>query len=133
MLVGVFLSDSSLLRRFPMTTSNQETNRGINSWALALAVGFIALAMLAVGCGSGVDSSLSSSVTSDPCLAAGITLGEAQAIMDAAWYDANVLYTSYYSERQTAIDACWNSSVSTYQANNCVACVVPLVDYVYAQ
>ena len=85
--------------------------------------GFI---LFVASCGSGTTTS----TTNDPCLAAGIDPGEEREIMDGATRDS--LYFSYDDERQSVIDACWNGSVSTYQADNCVACVVPLVDYVYA-
>ena len=83
--------------------------------------------VLAAGCGSGVTTY----ATNDPCLAAGFDPEEQQALIDTVISDS--YYISYSDERQTAIDACWNSSVSTYQADNCVACVVPLINFVYSR
>lgn len=99
-------------------------------WLLACLIFFIAFALSVNGCGSGIDSSLSSSIIPDPCLAAGFDPVEQQALMDTVARDS--YYISYDDERQTAIDACWNSSVSAYQADNCVACVVPLINFVYS-
>mgnify|MGYP001607201391 FL=1 len=79
------------------------------------------------GCSSGVTTFS----TPDPCLAAGIDPTEQQGIMDGMTRDS--LYFSYGEERQSAIDACWTGSVSSYQADNCVACVIPLINFVYSR
>ena len=100
--------------------------------ALLITLAICSIGFFTSGCGSKVGS-LSDTITSDPCLAAGIEPWEEQEIMDAAWYDANVLYASYSDEYQSVVNSCWNNSVSAYQATNCIDCAIPLVDYVYAQ
>ena len=112
-------------------TQNAETTG--KDWfpktALIIALVLCIIIFFTSGCNSGVGSQ-SIVVNQDPCTRAGIDPWEEQTIMNAAIDDS--AYFSYNEARQAGIDACWNNSVSVYQADNCAACVVLLVNTVYS-